>query len=877
MSDPLFFPGTSEASTARLGGKGASLVRLQAAGLPVPPGAVLPPSFFAPWFAAVRAHPSWRAVEAADPQRWPEACAAVQARARALALEPRQATALDRLRAGLRGDRFAVRSSSPEEDLATASFAGGYETRLGVPVDQLEEAIRACFVSSLDARVFSYKRAHGFDPLDPSIAVIVQAQIASEVSGVAFSLNPLNNDHDEAVIDASWGLGETVVSGAVTPDHFVVDKVSEAILARELGAKQHALHLAADAGTRRQEADRSDELCLSDDQLLQLTRALVQIEALLDRPVDVEFAFAGDQLHVLQARPITAWVPVPEALRTEPGERRRLYMDVALSTGFTINVPISPMGQSWLSYFIGQAVRATIGIPPFALAPEDLLWRIEGGRMYQDLSAALWLGSPAALARGQDNTDALMADTLRAIDADTYRAARRPAWLRPWIVFAYLRAVWRLRWLLINSVFALLWPARARARLDAEVAAYEADLRATPPGLDLWQLLETKVGHIIHHAYGVTFAALGVGVGALALARWLVPQRLSELGERLGRGFEGNAVVEMGLALHEMVALLPPEHRDDPEALAGALADRALPAPFLEAWDAFVHRFGWRGPGELDLGRPRYAEDPLLALRQLCAMSDAADAFDPAEAQARHVRERREAAEAIGAEVGWLRRALLRWAHRRVELLAYARDLPKHNFLMFYGLLWPRVLEQGRALAEADRLDQPEHVFDLTLEDLEAARADRGLDLRARRRDNTRFLRLLDDTVRGFPMVIDSRGRITRPAPRPAAPGEWAGVPISPGVARGPAKVLTAPDDEPLLPGDVLVAYTTDPGWTPLFVNAAAVVLEVGGPLQHGAVVAREYGKPCVAGIPNVLDVVRNGQLVEVDGNTGILRRVDEA
>lgn len=124
----------------------------------------------------------------------------------------------------------AVRSSSPEEDLEGASFAGGYETVLGVIKENIEEAVKTCFISCLDERVYLYKKEHGFNVNNPKIAVVVQKQIASDTSGVAFSINPLNNCYDEVVINANQGLGESVVSGIVTPDTYIVEKNKQQIL-----------------------------------------------------------------------------------------------------------------------------------------------------------------------------------------------------------------------------------------------------------------------------------------------------------------------------------------------------------------------------------------------------------------------------------------------------------------------------------------------------------------------------------------------------------------------------------------------------------------------------------------------------------------------
>ncbi len=249
--------------------------------------------------------------------------------------------------------------------------------------------------------------------------------------------------------------------------------------------------------------------------------------------------------------------------------------------------------------------------------------------------------------------------------------------------------------------------------------------------------------------------------------------------------------------------------------------------------------------------------------------------FDPREQHRRQVKERFKAYEELRSRLGWIRRSLLRRAHELIDLFAGTRDTPKHHLVLFHYALRKRLLLEGQRLVQSGRLDSPEDVFHLILTDLESAARDPHLDLRARGEERCRFLRILEDQVTEFPQVIDSRGRILRPAPRSETPGELHGLGVSNGRVQGPIKVLRNPHDKTVEEGDVLVAYTTDPGWTPLFVSAAAVLLEVGGVLQHGAVVAREYGKPCVVGIDRLMSRVQDGQWVEVDGAGGVVRLVE--
>jgi pyruvate,water dikinase len=215
---------------------------------------------------------------------------------------------------------------------------------------------------------------------------------------------------------------------------------------------------------------------------------------------------------------------------------------------------------------------------------------------------------------------------------------------------------------------------------------------------------------------------------------------------------------------------------------------------------------------------------------------------------------------------------MLRRIHKVSDLFAGTRDTSKHHAVLLTHAIRKRALIEGKRLAREDRLDAPEDVFDLTFDDLNVAGENPALDLRAIGADRTRFAKQALAHVTEFPQVIDSRGRILRPAPHEGKTGELVGMPVSPGSVTGPVKVLRNPRDQSVEKGDVLVAYATDPGWTPLFVNAAAIVLEVGGVLQHGAVIAREYGKPCVVGVDRVVSKLRDGQTVEVDGTAGVVR-----
>jgi pyruvate,water dikinase len=420
--------------------------------------------------------------------------------------------------------------------------------------------------------------------------------------------------------------------------------------------------------------------------------------------------------------------------------------------------------------------------------------------------------------------------------------------------------------------YAVLFPERARRVYQRQVDAYEKELTENVDyGLPLEEFRRTYAARMLRSLFDVTIPAVIAGQIPASLVVRKSSADARALVEKLNMGFAGNVVVEMGVALFRLARSLERSDFVSLPRLADRIRDRQMSAEFLREWDSFRNRFGCRGPLEMDLASPRYADDPCLALRQMSFMT-AEDGFDPEAAHARNVAERRRAFEELMNRSGRLRRALLRRIHTVRELFTGTRDTPKHHVVLFVHALRRRVLIEGRRLVEKGRLDAAEDVFDLTFRDLEDAMRDPAMDLRKMREERRRFVEVLRAHVTEFPNVIDSRGRILRPPPRREKAGEMSGTAVSPGVVVGRVKLLRDPFEKSVDEGDVLVAYTTDPGWTPLFVNAAAVLLEVGGVLQHGAVIAREYRKPCVAGIAGLMAKLRDGQRVEVDGTAGVVR-----
>jgi rifampicin phosphotransferase len=858
------FPGTQDAPLGEVGGKARSLLLFSKAGFNVPPGFVLSTGFFSPWLEHIRQSRDWQRVTSASEAEMPALWQSLKEGCRDLRFDADSRALLNRAFEALAGndhDGFqvvAVRSSAPEEDLEGASFAGGYLSLMGVTRSTLHDAIRQAFASCLDHRVYVYKRMRGFDPFDPRIAVVVQRQIASEIAGVGFSLNPLTNDFDEAVINSNWGLGETVVAGSGTPDTFVVDKPSARTLATTLGSKELSLWLDAAGNTIMRHDHRSGETTLSPDQVVSVTRLIGRVENYSGKPMDIEWCYAAGDLFLLQARPITAFLPVSQELMTAPGMPRQLYLDVTISVQ-GIGKPLSVIGTATLQRLLGTLLQRVVGrdLRDFLF---DRSIRFEHGRLYANLSTAMNLFGQDRVAAAIAGVDTAASATVRAADASRYTTAtgRLPFKLK----LGLLRNM--PRW--VRTVLRL-WkdPEAAHSGSQQAFARYRSEMQELSlsrlPLLRYADAVVARTASLIGDYSAPLFLASRIANAAI---QRLFPDDPRAL--QLNRGLPHNMTVEMGLDLAKLAALLP--RNLSTGDIERGISERILPGGFLAGWQDFLDRYGHRGPREIDLASSRYRDDPAMLRSQLAALTLAAD---PSLRHRRVQAERDAAYQSLLAGARGLKRFLLRRLYRALVQFGGYRETHKYFLAQALWSIKQRVLAEAAGLQALGRLDALEQAFDLTLEQLAAGRDDPPPDLRAIARRNRSFPDKLA-AVPTLPQVFDSRGRILRPPAAMLKPGEWAGAPISAGIARGPAKVLRSPDQKPFLSGDILVARATDPGWTPLFASAAAVVLEVGGMLQHGALVAREYGLPCVAGITNATSLFEDDSLIEVDGSAGIVR-----
>lgn len=862
------FPNPEVATLSEVGGKGLSLMIGSKEGLPVPSGFILTVAFFTPWLSQLKTTKAWTNFLKADTDELEKVCMILKKNASELQFTKHQEQEVSNsLKQYGQKALFAVRSSSPEEDLEGSSFAGGYETVLGVTQKNIQHALKKVFASCLDYRVAIYKQENGFDRRAPKIAVIVQEQIASDIAGVGFSLNPVSNNFDEAVFTANWGLGETVVAGTATPDTYIVNKNNLIIKEKNLGKKETALYLSSAGGVKEKHEHRNTIFALSDNNIIELTQLLIKIEELYKKPIDIEWAYSQNKLYLLQARPISTYIPLSPEMITPPGEQKRLYIDFTISVQ-GLYTPLSITGTS-----LFKSVLRTVGKILFLRdITQDITTAIpwaSSGRLYLNVSNVLHLVDKKRLVRFINILDPLASKTIQSIEEKEYRSHTKNVHLLP------VGLLLKMPEIGLSIIRARLWPEKTHNTLQLELPHFMERARAlAEKEMPVTSLTNKLLHSLIYDVFLHTVPSYIAAKIAFGTMKRIAGKELAHAFDPLEVALPHNVTTQMGLELYHVSEFLPEDLTL--KSLKAGLKQKKLPHSFMSAWGNFIETYGHRGPSEIDIAAPRYRDDPELLLTILLSLKKTGNSDNPQQKFEKNQQESRTAYEYLYKKILKKSPAKAKQFEKQYhifETFGGYRETHKFYLIFVINIIREKILQKAKILYEAGRLQTPNQIFDLTLEDIDNALNNKSSNLIEHAKKNTLFRnRLL--RIPQLPTIIDSRGSILRPPARAIRSGEIIGTAISPGIIQGPIKVLHSPNEKPLYKGEILVARATDPGWTPLFVNAAAVILEVGGVLQHGALVAREYGLPCVAGIEGATNLWTDGSMVEIDGSAGTVRLI---
>ena len=899
---PLNAPGATLALT---GGKGLNLTKLVQAGFPVPGGFIVTTAGYdafvtgaglAGWMAGEVA-----AIDAGDPESLNALSERIRARFRESAMPPALAETIRAAYAALGQPKVAVRSSATAEDLPDFSFAGQQDTFLNVLGDKaLLEAVRECWSSLWTARAMGYRARNGIDQSAVSLAVVVQAMVQSDTSGVLFTANPLTGRRTETVIDAIYGLGEALVSGQVEPDHYIVETATGRILEKQLGAKATVIRGVDGGGTVTESADAGSQQALSDAAIREVTALGKRVADFYGSPQDIEWGYGDGQLYLLQSRAITSLFPVPEVPAEESLDENSDELRVFFSFGAVQGMldPMTPLGRDVIKgIFIGGGTLFGF----YGNTPDNQKVLYEaGGRLWADATPML----------NNERGRKMYLGVVGGVDPGAAAAVKRlvsepgglpsPGPLRPETVRRVVRfALPRLALILRGLVRPDQNRAEAQHIIDETLARFTAQGQAAKSMAEQVQLLEDVAYNAFRVMIPQLLPRILAGMAGLRVLT-VMAEKLTEIDPTITgqtamdvtRGLPHNVTTEMDLSLWTVAQVVRDDPasaarfaQSEPPALAAEYLAGTLPYPAQAAIAGFMDRYGMRGLAEIDFGRPRWREQPAQVMQMVqnyLRIDDptmAPDAvFGRGVAAAQATVDRLAAAARQSGPLGFLKEWLVRGMAYRARALSGLRESPKFMIIRLFGIARSGILAMGGELAEASVLAQAEDIVFLRVAELRKLAATplaqmdkttwKGLvaerrqayDRELGRRQVPRLL--LSDGTAFYDGFEDSSGE-------EETEGVLRGSPVSAGVVEGNVRVVFDPYTAHLLPGEILVCPGTDPAWTPLFLSAGGLVMEVGGLMTHGSVVAREYGIPAVVGVDRATERLETGMHIRVDGSSG--------
>jgi pyruvate,water dikinase len=753
---------------------------------------------------------------------------------------------------------YAVRSSATAEDLPTASFAGQQDTYLNIiGKDSIIKYISKCWASLFTERAIIYRLQNGFEHDKVYLSVVVQKMIFTQASGILFTADPVTSNRKVTSIDASFGLGEALVSGLVNADNYKVN--GRKIIHKRISTKKLAVYSLKDGGTFQQEIlpDQQNNQALTDEQILHLEHIGRMIEEHFVCPQDIEWCLADDKFYVVQSRPITTLYPIPEPSTQE----KHVYLSVGHQQMMTD--PLKPLGMSLfcLTSF-GPRYKA-------------------GGRLFVDVTQML--ASPDsrnALLSSMGQHDPLMKDSLMNIIKQDYIKSL-PDEKEP---------------LPVNNNKPIL-PEVFNSQVDDPKIVQDLIKSSQSSIEELKQNIQNKSGvelidfimEDITEFKKILFDPKNSAVlkTALDALTWINEKMNDWLGEKnaadtLSQSVSINITAEMGLSILDVADVIRPypeiidylKNINDDNFLENILKYDGGQEVRDAIYD-FLSKYGMRCAGEIDITNTRWSEKPAILLPMIL---NNIKNFEPGESKRKF---KQGLQEALKKEQELLVRLKqlpggeqkAKETKRVIDILRNLtgyREYPKYGIVNRYLVYKQALMKEAGQLVNNGVINEKEDIYYLTLEELREVVSTKILDyeiIKRRKEEYKSYEKLTP------PRVITSDGEIVAGEyKRENIPTDAiVGLSVSTGVIEGRARVVLNMEDANLEEGDILVTKFTDPSWTPLFVSVKGLVTEVGGLMTHGAVIAREYGLPAVVGVENATRLIKDGQRIRVNGTDGYI------
>ncbi|MGN6710546.1 PEP/pyruvate-binding domain-containing protein [Anaerocolumna jejuensis] len=784
-----------------VGGKGANLGEMFNAGLPVPNGFCITGDAFDEYMKRnsfeqqLSAYSNRFRSEIAAGQIWAE-------------LEEEIAECYAALGQNM---RVAVRSSATAEDLPEASFAGQQETYLNVVgKEQLILAIKKCFASLYSARAVAYRKQTNFDTVKVSLAVVIQTMVESEVSGVLFSIDPVSQETDRMMLNASWGLGEAIVSGKVTPDIYIYSKKQGRIVDKKMGDKDILIRYGATGiEETKTPLEQKGRFCLSDKQALEVFEIGQKVEQHYGSPQDIEWAISCGRLYLLQSRPITTLNKTTE---------RQPELSTARKTAL----------NNWIEH-------CPIPLYPLDVEPCEIIDKAKS-KVFHELGVSI--GSELSM-----DEEGILSFSAGAMHISP-RIVKIPFLLRQFTNYSVNslntdRAFSKIKKELNKksemdfprlSVSALVQQVKELMNLSEEIAYIRFRYNIFP-SVAVSKLLYPALHHI-----DKTINEFDL-LSDLSYKTWELNVALRNL----------TAYIQKHSELKKAITAIRIEDKNAIAAIRNDYSD------FSAKLQNFLNEFGWKSSSSYcAFGSVSWLEDitSLFSLIKALLQSDSKD-LENSKYQVILTK--------IAKRFSAKKAAKLRKRIEEIRRYHVNREESLYLIEMCYGLARRIAFELNLRFPEI--FEQPKDILFLTLAEVYALPAgipDYKNRIKVRKANRLQNERLWNSLSLGG---------------KQDSPNILTGVSGNRGFCRGRVrKILTLQEFDKMQPGDILVCRYTDPSWTPLFVLASAVVSDTGGPLSHSAIVAREYNIPAVLGCGNATESLQDEQEIVVDGDKGIVR-----
>ncbi|MEE6450848.1 phosphoenolpyruvate synthase [Gottfriedia acidiceleris] len=758
---------------------------------------------------------------------------------------------------------YAVRSSATAEDLPHASFAGQQDTFLNIiGKENILKHMCKCWASLFTDRAVIYRMQNQFDHNQVSISVVIQKMVFPQASGILFTADPITSNRKVLSIDASFGLGEALVSGIVSADCYKVK--DNKILDKRIATKKLAIYGRKEGGTETQEIDSQKQITqtLTEQQILQLAQIGRQIEAYFRCPQDIEWCLVEDTFYIVQSRPITTLYPIPEV----EDQEEHVYLSVGHQQMMTD--PIKPLGLS------------------FWMLTSRAPMRKAGGRLFVDISQNL--ASPnrrKMFIEAIGKSDPLLKDALlKVVGREDFIEASLANQAPPANRNIQVQSSSSFKPLIENDP-TIVTNLIKKNETSIEELKQNIQMKS---GSDLMDFILEDLQKLRELLFDPQSSA--VFMSAMNATEWLnekIYEWLDEknVGDTITQSVPNNITSEMGLALMDVADVIRPypevidylQHVENDNFL-DELTKFEGGQETKDAIDDYLRKFGMRCTGEIDLTRTRWCEKPSTLIPMI--LSNIKN-FEP-HASRRKFEQGLEKALKKEQELVERLMELPDGKEKAVEVrevislirnfIGY-REYPKYGMISRYFVYKLALLKEAEQLVKANVITEVEDILYLTFEELHEVVRTKKLDFQIinKRKDEYKLFHKLTP-----PRVITSDGEIiVGEYKRENLPTEAiVGLAVSSGVIEGRARVILNMEDANLEEGDILVTSFTDPSWTPLFVAIKGLVTEVGGLMTHGAVIAREYGLPAVVGVDNATKLIKDGQRIRVHGTEGYIEIV---